>query len=243
VSPVSPIFDSPYQPFINAYRNGQERLRNDEYAFGKHPDGSAIGVDEWFLDSYGEEYFWLTQSLTKTSDGIQPTAEGFDARKRYKDLIEQHPDLGGLIVGNEGNGEYSSGVYQSQLAHDTRPGSGIKQREPLTFDEYTAQPEVRLGWLKYSQAMDTIESERVKRGLPNMQVKAAGDLAMLKRLVTQKLAEQYPAWMDEFSQQDTQKWNKRIAGCARSSPTSGSPAATTGPTSRASACTCRRVTR
>jgi hypothetical protein len=71
---------------------------------------------------------------------------------------------------------------------------------------------VRLGWLKYSQAMDTIESERVKRGLPNMQVKAAGDLAILKRLVTQKLAEQYPAWMDEFSQQDTQKWNKRIAG-------------------------------
>jgi hypothetical protein len=128
VSPVSPIFDSPYQPFINAYRNGQERLRTDEYAFGTHPDGSAIGVDEWFLDSYGEEYFWLTQSLTKTSDGIQPTAEGFDARKRYKDLIEQHPDLGGLIVGNEGNGEYSSGVYQSQLAHDTRPGSGIKQR-------------------------------------------------------------------------------------------------------------------
>lgn len=210
VSPVSPIFDSPYQPFINAYRNAQERLRDNPNAFGVHDDGTPITADEWFLDSYGEDYFYLTQSLTKSNDGVAPTAEGYDARERYKDLIEKHGDLGSLIIGNEGAGNYSSGVYQSQLAHDTHPGSGTKQRTPYSFDEYTQQPEVRLGWMKYSQAMDTIEAERVRQGLPNLQVKAAQSLALIKQAFTQRIAEKYPAWFDEFSQQDTSKWAKRI---------------------------------
>lgn len=210
VLPVSPIFDSPYQPYINAYRNAQERLRSDPNAFGKHPDGSPKGPDEWFLDTYGDEYFWLTQALSKSNEGVAPTAEGYDARKKYQDLIEKHPELGSVIIGNEGAGQYSSGVYQSQLAHDTHPGSGVKQREPLTFDEYEQAPEVRLGWIKYGQAMDVIEAERVKRGLPNLQVSAAADLALIKQVVTKGLEAKYQAWANDFNQQDTAKWPKRI---------------------------------
>ena len=217
VLPFAPIFDSPYQAYINAYRNGQERVRKEtekgnDAPFGRHVDGTPVSVDDWFIDTYGEEYFWLTQSLSKSNDGVQPTKEGFAARERYQDLIEKHPDLGSVIIGDEGAGAYSSGVYQYQLAHETRPGSGVRQRSGYTFEEGATQPEVRLGWIKYGQAMDIIDSERVRRGLPNLNVRAAADLADVKRQITAALERKYPSWGEEFAQQDEKKWEKRIKG-------------------------------
>lgn len=87
----------------------------------------------------------------------------------------------------------------------------MKQRGSFAFNEYAEAPEVRLGWIKYGQAMDVIETERVKRGLPNLQVKAATDLRLIKQALTQKLQEKYPAWSDAFAVQNTQAWPKKIA--------------------------------
>lgn len=211
VLPFAPTFKSPYQPYIDAYRNAQDRLRQDPTALGTHEDGTGVTADEWFLDTHGPEFFYLTQSLSKTNDGVPPTPEGFDARNRYKDLIEKHPDLGGVIIGNEGAGDYSGGVYDYQLSTPIKPGSGTRQRSTYSFEEGSQQPDVRLGWIEYGRAMDIIDAERVRRGLPNLSINAAADLAAVKKGVTDALSAKYPAWATQFAQQNTLKWDQRIA--------------------------------
>ena len=198
VSPVAPGFTSPYQMHIDAYRALKE----------KDPETA----DEKFLAAYGPEFFPLTQSLSKSMDGVPPTLEGAAARRKYQELIEAHPDLGGLIVGAEGTGEFVSSVYQSQLATSVRPGSPDKQRQAFSFEEAAAKPNERLGWMEYGKAMDLIEAERSNRGLPNLSVRAAGDLAAAKRAVTEKLAEKYPEWYTAFSTGDRSAWQKRLVG-------------------------------
>jgi hypothetical protein len=198
VSPAAPSFQSPYQPYIDAYRALKE----------KDPETA----DEIFLDTYGDEFFPLTQSLSKTMDGIPPTLEGAAARQKYVDLIEKHPDLGGLIIGAEGAGEFSSAVYQSQLAKPVRPGAADKQRQAFSFEEAQAKPNERLGWIEYSKAMDLIDAERMNRGLPNLQVKKARDLADLKRNVIDGLARKYPEWYTTFSVTDRAAWGRKLSG-------------------------------
>jgi hypothetical protein len=202
ISPAAPGFQSPYQPYIDAYR----RLRAAD------PETA----DMRFLDMYGQEYFALTQSLSKSKDGVPPTVEAYNARSKYKDLIEKHPELGGLIVGSEGAGAFSNSVYQSQLASKVAPGSEHNQRETLSFEEASPQPEVRLGWIKYGQAMDALEVMQHERGLPNLRVKAASDLAAMKRVITAKLMYNpdgtLTAWGEEFGKRDDNAMKKRLDG-------------------------------
>lgn len=197
-SPISPSFDSPYQ----LYRDIYLQLREDD----------PTTADEKFLDTYGPEYFALTQSLSRSMDGVPPTLEGWQARKKYKDLIEEFPDLGGLIVGSEGAGEFSKAVYDAQLAAKLSPGSGDKQRELPPFDEAAVRPNVRLGWIEYGRAMDLIDAERIQRGLPNLAVKAARDLVELKRAITAAIEAKYPEWEADRAVTDTKKYERRLEG-------------------------------
>lgn len=218
VSPFAPIYDSPYQPYINAYRNAQARLRDDPEALGVHEDGTAVTADEWFLDNFGEEYFFVTVSFTESRDGVPPTAEGFDARERYQDLIERYPDIGGLIIGAEGAGEFARSVYDYQLAHAREPGSDVRQREPKALDDLLGpegrpvDPALRAGWIDYGRFMDQIDNERVRRGLPNLQVAAASDLAEAKRSIIRQIGERYPEWFAEFNKSDRLAFTRRLEG-------------------------------
>lgn len=211
LAPVAPSFQSPYQMFIDAYRLAQTRLRDDPLALADE-HGNPRTADEWFLDTYGEAYFPLTESLSKSNDGVAPTEEGFVARKKYEDLIEAHPELGGLILGNEGAGEYAGAVYDYQLSHAVRPGSGLTQRETPSFEEHVAGPDVRRGWVEYRRVMDLIDAERIQRGLPNLQVRGASDLAAIKRGFIDELAQRNPVWFAEFGNTDRNAWARRIAG-------------------------------
>lgn len=197
VSPAAPGFDSPYQVYISAYR--QLRTANPETA------------DEIFLDTYGEEFFPLTASFSRSKDGVPPTLQGFEARKKYVDLIEKYPEMGGLIVGSEGAGDFARSVYDRQLATKLRPGSPYAQREAKSFEEIATDPQIRAGWLEYRKVMSLIEAERVQRGLPNLQVKAARDLAELKKGVTAALAEKYPEWYRGFSNVDRNAMKRRLS--------------------------------
>jgi hypothetical protein len=207
VLPASPSFNSPYQLYIDAYR----RLKEADEGRDRQAPGYQT-PDEIFLNEYGPEFFPLTQSLSKSIDGVPPTLEGAAARKKYQDLIERHPELGGLIVGAEGAGEFSRSVYSSQLSQKVTPGAAHKQREAFSFEEASVAPDVRLGWIEYRRAMDLIEAERIERDLPNLQVKAAGDLAALKRGIIDRLAEKYPDWHASFSTVDRNVWKKRLDG-------------------------------
>jgi hypothetical protein len=216
--PFAPIFESPYKPYIDTYRQAQQRVRDDKDAVSGQSmlladaDGNPRSADEWFYDTFGEEFFPLTQSLSTSKDGVPPTLGGWKAREKYEDLIESYPELGGLIVGKEGAGEFARSVYDMQLATETRPGSGVMQRETPTFEEAQAKPGVAEGWLKYGRAMDTIDAVRIARGLPNLQVKAAEDLAAMKRTLTSKIASEFPEWFKEFSVVDRDAFNRKLEG-------------------------------
>lgn len=198
VSPAAPRFRSPYQPYIDAYR----RMRQAD----------PKNADRQFIDTYGEEFFPLTQAFSRSIDGVVPTVEAFKARGKYRDLVEKHPDLGGLIIGAEGAGEFNNAVYQAQFAQRVGPGSLQHQRDQIPFEEAAAGPDTRMGWLEYRKIADLITSARVKRGLPNLQVKGAQDLALLKRAMVAKLAEKYPAWYDDYAIVDRNAMAKRLAG-------------------------------
>jgi hypothetical protein len=201
LSPVPLQFDTPFQPMIDAYR--KRRAQDPE------------GADEWFLDEYGEEFFALTQAFTKVNDGIPPTLKGEQARDKYVDLVERFPELGSLIIGTEGGGsavQFSSAAYAKQLSAPVRGGSADRRRVRLSPDDIAVQPSVRLGWIKFSRAMDTIEAIQSQRGLPNLFSKDGEDLRILRSLAITALAKEHPDWYKEYSVRDEAKWDKRMTG-------------------------------
>lgn len=197
VMPVLPGFKSPYQPYLDKYR----RLRASD------PENA----DARFLDEEGEEFFALTQSFTKSADGVPPTKEAYAARSRYRDLIEQYPQIGRLIVGDEAaTGAFSSSIYRAQLDTKVGPESNDMQRESLAVEEVIDGPNVRQGWMEFRRAMDYIEAARVERNLPNLRVKAAEDLASIKRQTIEKLREKFPEWYEDYSIVDRNAQAKKI---------------------------------
>jgi hypothetical protein len=199
VMPVLPGFKSPYQPYLDKFR----RLRAQD------PENAEAR----FLDEEGEEFFALTQSFTKSNDGIPPTKEAYAARGQFRDLIEKYPEFGRLIVGDDAaSGAYAASIYRSQSENKVGPNSNLMQREALSVQEVLDGPNVRQGWILFRRAMDGIEAARVERGLPNLRVKGAADLAEIKRQVIEKLSEKFPEWYDDFSIVDRNAQAKRIAG-------------------------------
>ena len=220
VAPAAPIWQSPYQFQIDSFRQAQARygqwLSRRQQGFDEpnplsDEHGNDRTPDEWFLDTHGKEYFALTQAVSRTMNGVPPTLEAWNASKEHADLIREFPELGGLIVGAEGGGTFNSAVYNAQKNTPLAPGSGKNQRENIPWDEASIDPERRLGWIEYRRFMDLIEAERIQRGLPNLQVKAAKDLAEMKAMFTDSLKMEYPAWADDFNQTDKGKWEKKIA--------------------------------
>jgi hypothetical protein len=197
VMPVLPGFKSPYQPYLDKYR----RLRAED------PENA----DARFLDEEGEEFFALTQAFTRSADGVPPTKEAYAARSQYRDLIEQYPQVGRLIVGDEAaTGAFSSSIYRAQLDSKLSADSGSNQRESLSVDEIVDGPNVRQGWIEFRRVMDYIEAARVERKLPNLRVKAAEDLSGIKRQAIDKLRERFPEWYDDYSTVDRNAQAKRI---------------------------------
>jgi hypothetical protein len=197
-SPISFGFQSAYQTYIDAYRN---LLKTD-------PENA----DERFLEAYGPEYFPLTQAVTRSKDGIPPTLEGWRARRKYQSLIEAHPDLGGLIVGAEGAGEFNGNAYRYSLETRVAPGSKDLQREMLSFEEASKGPDVRLGWIEYGRMSDILDAELLERGLSNVNQKAAADIRDVRKARIRQLAEKYPGWWEEFNTRDSLRWERRLKG-------------------------------
>jgi len=204
ISPSQPIFDTPLKPYIDLWRDLVEQYGPEE-------------AENIFITQYGEEFFGVTISRTVSKTGIPPTVDAQLARKELEGLIERYPEYGRLILGEEaGLGEFSTAAFVWQLDHDVRV-DGVESPErayrQLVLDPDTGTVEEvdsRLGWRKYLQAMDLLEIERKRRGLPNLRVKGAEDLATLKKAITQNLSTQYPGWWRAFNKRDDLKWSQRV---------------------------------
>jgi len=221
VAPVAPLFESPYQPYIDVYRalRARDFTRAKEIAStikgadedlipGSSENFTAETADNVFIQLFGQEYFYVTQAATQTVNGVPPTIEGYEAQEQFGDLITRYgSDWGGVIVGTEAGGEaaqFSRAMYDRQLA------SGERKR--LSLEEIVTEPEVRLGWQKYSRYMDLIEAARVQMNLPNMRVAGAENLRTLKDALVMSLAKRYPLWFQEFSVTDRGAWKRKMEG-------------------------------
>lgn len=219
VAPVAPIYESPYQPYIEVYRalrDGNYPRANElatEYGLPieglPDPEATAdpFAADDIFLETFGEEYYALTQRFSESLNGVPPTLEGLETSEDYGDLITRHPEWGSVIAGYDGGGEamkFSRAIYDRQLE------SGERRR--LDPEEILEGPDVRLGWTKYSKAMDLIELNRVQLGLPNLQVAEAEGLRAAKDLAVTRISQEHPAWFAKFSQTDRLAMDRRIEG-------------------------------
>lgn len=203
-SPAAVGFHSPYQPWIDKYR----QLRSDD----------PKTADERFLQELtaegNEGFFALAARFSKNNEGLPATLESEELRNRYLDLIRRHPEVGGLILGIEGGGaaKFSAAVYEKQLAEDTSPGSGVRRRERMSLQEILTSVKEREGWQEYGRLNDVIFNEMRSRGLPNLQVKDAEDLAAARAALVDDLGERNPLWFEEYKNPDLSKWRNRFEG-------------------------------
>lgn len=200
--PVSAQYMNPYQPYVDSYR----QLMAKDFTT----------ADPEFVRLYGEDYFALTARVTKSSEGLPATMSSVRARRKYEALIEKYPDLAGAIVGDT-SGAFSKAAYEFQKANETAPGSGKKQRSVLSLRDSTEDMESRLGWMKFTAMMDTIDAELADRGLTSLRAEGAEDLKEAKdRLVdSMKWADEEStvrsAWYEEYSTTDRSKGEERLA--------------------------------
>jgi len=203
-SPASVGFHSPYQSYIDQYRElkaANPRTADDKFM-------------EALVDEGTEGFFALAARFSKNNEGLPATVESEEVRSKYLDLINRYPEVGGLILGIEGGGaaKFSAAVYEKQLQEDTSPGSGVRRRERMSLEGILTDSRVREGWQEYGRVNDAIFNEMRSRGLPNLRVSAAKDLLSAKQQIVEKLGERFPLWYDEYRNPDLTKWVDRIDG-------------------------------
>lgn len=210
--PVTPQFTSPYQSYIDAYR-----ARKDLDA-SLTPQQKALPSyktpDEWFLDTYGQEFFPLVASMSKSIDGIPPTLAGQKLHQQFAKIIENYPELGGLISGADGAGAFSRAVYEAQFGQKVGPDVSQNERQVQPFEQYRTEASTSLGWIEFGRAMDTLDAVLHQRGLASYAVAGAADLQRAKQALVQYLATspKYEGWYQDYVSTDGAKWDKRIAG-------------------------------
>lgn len=211
LSPVSIGFDSPYKPYADAYHTAQSVYSKDKTAL-QDEQGNERTADEWFADVYGDEYYALTQSMSRTMNGVPAAINTAEKAAQYKGLVQKYPELGGLVVGADGAGEFNRSIYLQQLNSPIEPGAKTHQREVFDLVEASRQPQVREGWQKFTAYMDQIDAVRKARGLTSLNSKAASDLSDIKKAVIDQLTAAYPEWAAEYGKSDSNAWKHKIAG-------------------------------
>lgn len=208
VSPASIKFTSPYQDVIDTSRR----------FYNENPETADERTIEYLMEQNIEESFWvLTARATRSNEGLPPTMDAIETRDEYEDLYVRYPELGGLILGFDGGGsvrmraEFLSAAYENQRASETFAGSGEKQREQFSFNEWLANPQVRKGWAEYRVISDEFYNQLDELGLPNDRVAEAGPLRNLKMAKVEALGENNPLWLADFETRDSD-WSKRIEG-------------------------------
>lgn len=193
----TPLTGTPYQFYIDQFKQLQEA----------DPENAR----DIFWSRYGEDYYHFTTSMSK-SMGIAPTIEAVYTSEEYKDMLELDPDLAGFIMSQRDRGEFSATAYKVQM--DQLIG-GERVREKLTAEQAAKLNEAQEGWRKYSSMMNALDSMLLKVGFKSYQQKGAEQFALLKKVVQQKVAEENPAWDEDFNQVDMGKVPKRIESLSR----------------------------
>jgi hypothetical protein len=204
ISPVSFQAQSPYQPYLDAYR--QLRAEDPESA------------DEKFLARHGDEFYALQMTVTRNNAGILATVQSHKAYMAHKELITAYPELAGLITGQAG-GSFSKSVYEAQKDMPLRPGQQKRLREIMSIEDSVRALERNRVWDEYTKLMDLITAELAERGLSTMRGARARDLVEMRDQFIATNAywidpetgqEVFSPWYEDFTSVDHELMNKRI---------------------------------
>lgn len=162
-----------------------------------------------FYDKYGKAGMYFTQGLTTDPTGIPATVGASAAVKRYADILQQYPELGAVIVGPEGNGNFDQMAYQWQVA------KGLRQK--LSPEEAAKQVNINTGWAQYGKLLAQAQALLQARGLQSMNSPGAKDI---KALMTNFVAatgdpadpRHNPDFYANFSGYNQGDYNNRIQG-------------------------------
>lgn len=165
LSPASFQVKSPYQPYIDSYR----QLLADPK--------TAKTAPEEFLKRNGDEFFAVMMSVTRNNAGLSASLESAQSYNKYRDLIQEYPEFGGLIVGAEGAGAFAKSVYESQKETPLGPGDSRTMRELLSLKDSTEDLQKKTAWMKYMQMMQLVDAAMRDRGLQTINGRGAEDLA------------------------------------------------------------------
>jgi hypothetical protein len=121
-----------------------------------------------FYDKFGPSAMVFTQSLTADPSGIPATVGATKAYGKYKSLIDRFPELAGVVIGPEGNGNFDDMAYQWQVAKGLR-----KQLSP---QEAADKAMTNLGWAAYGKARAGIQAQMQAKGIKSLNEPAAKQL-------------------------------------------------------------------
>jgi hypothetical protein len=205
VLPFGISFQDPYQFYRDQYKTMQ--AANPQTA------------DQNFYNKYGSSAYAFTASLNKNNiPGIPATVNGQRAAAKFKDLIDQNPDLAGIIIGDQGAGKFSQTAYTQQVI------SG--QRTKMTAAEAIDKNQANLGWNQYTAYMNGINSQLFQRGLMTLNDKGAEDLLAQKRGFVKMLSSVYmpdgstrnpyynQQWTEAYNTTDPSKADRTAANLA-----------------------------
>lgn len=207
--PFSINQQDPYQFFRDEYSRMQKLDQNS--------------ADEKFYEKYGDSFYSFSQSMSKNNTGLKPTTESVKMSAYYQDLIDKvGPEYAGLIVGDEGDGEFSQGAYFYQKTHGIGAGSTSNQREQLDAREAWKKGMVARGWQQYNSIMDTVNAKLFDAGFSSYDEKGAETFKNMKKAILYLLTKREmpdgtkngfynEAWEEEWNSFDKGKYDRNAA--------------------------------
>jgi len=170
VLPFGVSFQDPYQFYRDQYKTMQ--AANPQTA------------DQNFYAKYGDSAYAFTTSLSQNNiPGIPATRAGQNTANKFKDLIDQYPDLAGVIIGDQGGGDFSQTAYMQQVI------SG--QRTKMSASDAWKKSQANTGWQEYTAFMNGLNAQLFQRGLTTLNDKGAEDLLAQKKAFVQTLSDPY----------------------------------------------------
>lgn len=180
-------------------------------------------ADEKFYEKYGDSFYMFSRSMSQNNTGLKPTVEGVQMGAYYQDLINKvGPEYAGLIVGDEGDGEFSQGAYFYQKTHGAGAGSGKMQREQLDPREAWEKGQIALGWRQYNADMNMLDAQLFKGGFGSYDDPGAESLKAKRNAIIKVSTEQTlpdgsknpfynEAWEKEWNSMDKGKYDRNAA--------------------------------
>ncbi len=203
--PFAPSYKSPYQWYIDQYHKYQRM------ADPNSPTRLIDNPDEEFYNNFGDTLYILTSSLTKNVTGIPATKNAYELTKKYADIISGDPELGRMIVGPAGQGDFSSSIYRWQFDNEVTEGSGIHFREKQTPSAALEDAQRKVGWIKYRQFVNGMTAKMNFDGYTSFTDPGAEEYAAARDQYVEALASDNPVWGEDYTTTNRNSMQTRIA--------------------------------